>query len=124
MRTVLCGQIIGLLAIGMLQASGSYAANKAAMKMVTMKELADSTLPPSQQVIYKTIGDTNLKLDVYFPDQHTPASNTPALVFLHGGGWGGGELAMFAPHCRYFASRGAVAFNVEYRLIAKKNDGL
>ena len=41
------------------------------------------------------------------------------LVFIHGGGWGSGDPNLFYPHCRYFASRGAVAVSVRYRLVTK-----
>ena len=45
----------------------------------------------------------------------------PAVVFIHGGAWIAGDGKVFFPHARYFASRGAVTFSIEYRL--EKADG-
>lgn len=72
-------------------------------------------------VTYKTVGTQELKLFVYAP----PAADAgkvvsrPAVVFIHGGGWGAGKPDLFFPHCRYFAARGWVAIAVQYRLTAQ-----
>jgi acetyl esterase len=66
--------------------------------------------------VYKESGGTRLKLFICYPPKHIPGMKTPAIVFLHGGGWIDGEPQLFFPHARYFASRGMVAFCVEYRL--------
>ncbi len=66
---------------------------------------------------YKTVGGRPLTLDLYFPSNHNPkVDRRAAMVFIHGGGWGTGNPDMFAPHSRYFASRGLVAMTVQYRL--------
>lgn len=66
---------------------------------------------------YKTVGGEPLKLFIYSPTNHNPkVDRRPALLFIHGGGWGGGTPDFFAPHCRYFAARGLVAMTVQYRL--------
>ena len=43
---------------------------------------------------------------------------------IHGGGWTSGTPPFFFPHCRYFASRGAVAFSIQYRLADEKRSNL
>ena len=45
----------------------------------------------------------------------------PAIVLIHGGAWLAGDASVFYPHARYFASRGMVAFSIDYRLL--KPDG-
>lgn len=92
--------------------------------------------------IYRTFGERVLRLNIYRPpaassEKATETSGTkgpvatapaatrpgvtgrPAILFIHGGGWGAGKPALFEPHARYFASRGLVAVTVEYRLTSE-----
>ncbi len=66
--------------------------------------------------VYKTIGETELRLYIYKPEKQDIKTRLPAIVFFHGGGWRDGPPAQFFAHCEYFASRGMVAITVEYRL--------
>ncbi|MEL7312823.1 MAG: prolyl oligopeptidase family serine peptidase, partial [Pseudomonadota bacterium] len=59
----------------------------------------------------------DLLLDIY-----TPVSNAverPAMVFIHGGGFIGGDKGTDAPveFARYFAERGFVSLSINYRLL-------
>lgn len=80
---------------------------------------------------YKTVGARSLKLYIYLPpsnsmgravspltaaDPERSDARRPAILFIHGGGWGAGKPDFFFPHCRYFAARGVVAMTVQYRL--------
>ena len=81
----------------------------------------------SAQGYHGTCEAMDLVLDV-----HTPALNTtvglqphklmPAVIFFHGGGWGGGDKSgaggqpYMTAQCQRWASRGFVVFNVDYRL--------
>ena len=40
----------------------------------------------------------------------------PAMVFVHGGAWSGGDKAYHAPDCTFWASYGFVGVNINYRL--------
>lgn len=75
--------------------------------------------PPSEQVVYKTIGDSELVMDVYLPAGFTPSDQRPAILFFHGGSWSGGWKTHFAPQCHYLASRGMVAITVGYRVSSR-----
>jgi acetyl esterase/lipase len=66
--------------------------------------------------VYKTIGDTQLKLHIFEPSGHSKSEQAPAVVFFFGGGWKGGSPSQFEPHCRYLASRGMVAITADYRV--------
>ena len=99
-----------LLTIGMLVVSADAA---------TLRELSAGAAP--QERTYKTIGDVALKLYYFVPPDPTNGQSHPAVVWIHGGGWVGGTLDGFMPHARYMAARGAVGFNIEYRLL--KPDG-
>ena len=64
----------------------------------------------------------NLTLDVYEPIAHVGAAASaalrPAIVIAHGGGNVGGDKATvyLEGQAQFFAARGFVAFNIEYRL--------
>lgn len=41
----------------------------------------------------------------------------PVLVYIHGGGWLGGDKCHYARICRQFAEAGVLVFNINYRLV-------
>jgi acetyl esterase/lipase len=67
-------------------------------------------------MIYKKVGDVELKAYVYFPKSHKVSDNRAAIVFFFGGGWNGGTPTQFEEHCQYLAARGMVAVTVDYRV--------
>ncbi len=77
---------------------------------------------PTKEYVYKTIGEKELKLHVDFPPGWKKTDKRPVIVFFHGGSWKGGSVRSFAVQAKYFASRGLVCANVDYRL--KNKDGV
>ena len=75
---------------------------------------------PDKAVIYKTIGDVELKLHVFQPEGHRPADQRPAIVFFFGGSWSSGAPTQFYQQARELADLGFVAMSAEYR-VAKRN---
>jgi len=71
---------------------------------------------PDERLVYKTAGETELKLHVFYPEGHKASDQRPAIVFFFGGGWVDGSPSQFFPHCDYLASRGMVAMSAEYRV--------
>lgn len=71
---------------------------------------------PTRSVVYRKIGDVELRLHVFEPKGHKKTDKRPAIVFFFGGGWNGGTPSQFYPHCSYLASRGMVAMSAEYRV--------
>ena len=71
---------------------------------------------PTRKLVYKTINDVKLSLDVFLPPGHKPDDRRGAIVFFFGGGWKGGSPGQFYPHCRDLAARGMVAASAEYRV--------
>jgi acetyl esterase/lipase len=65
---------------------------------------------------YKTINGVPLNLEIFSPTDLKAGDKRPCVVLIHGGAWLAGDGKVFYPHARYFASRGAVAISVEYRL--------
>ena len=63
---------------------------------------------------YGTGGDRNLHLDLYLPRGRTKP--TPAILFIHGGAWKGGQRSDMKFYCVKFAEKGYVTATVTYRL--------
>jgi acetyl esterase/lipase len=76
-----------------------------------------------ETLIYKTVGETPLKLLVDKPDDWKAGDKRPAVVWFFGGGWVGGSIKQFQRHAAYLAKRGMVGIRVEYRVIPKGDNG-
>lgn len=70
-----------------------------------------------KDVEYGRAGLRRLLLDLYLPDGLTKP--TPALLFIHGGGWKGGKKEDYAYYCIRYAARGYVVASVSYRLVGE-----
>lgn len=81
---------------------------------VSFRELACG--PEPKTCVYKTVGGHDLRLFYFEPGDAKLGELRPAVVWIHGGAWIGGTLDGFMLHARYTAARGAVGFNLEYRL--------
>ncbi|HAS81383.1 MAG TPA: peptidase S9 [Verrucomicrobia bacterium] len=71
---------------------------------------------PDKSVVFKTLGEVELKLHIFNPEGHQATDKRRAIVFFFGGGWLGGSTSQFYPHCEHLASRGMVAISAEYRV--------
>ena len=83
---------------------------------VTFSELLKPEPAPIAQV-YKKVASQELRLYRFPPADLKPTERRAAVLCIHGGAWRGGSADVFFPHARYFATRGAVGFSVEYRLL-------
>lgn len=68
--------------------------------------------------VYKSIGQTDLRLHVFAPSGEGSARQ-PAIVFFFGGGWTNGDVGQFVPQSQYLAGRGMVAIVADYRVFAR-----
>jgi len=75
------------------------------------RELLDRATP----LVYKQVGDQELKVHVFQPEDSSEGLR-PAMLFFFGSFWDQGSISQFAPQCAYYASRGVVAGAVEYRV--------
>lgn len=73
--------------------------------------------PTERNVVYGTVSGENLYLDVYRPKD--TQSKHPAIVFIHGGGFRGGDKSQFGWHANQVIEKGYVAFSLNYRLAPK-----
>jgi len=86
---------------------------------VTVSALTITGFEPDEQVVYKKTAQGELKLHVFYPENHKVSEKRPVILFFHGGGWAGGSPSYFYPQADYLASRGMVAISAEYRLKGK-----
>ena len=69
-----------------------------------------------ERVLYKSTDQADLNIFVYKPVDFDKSQTYSCIVFFHGGGWNSGDYKQFERQSIYFASRGMVAFSVEYRI--------
>jgi acetyl esterase/lipase len=65
-------------------------------------------------IVFGKGGTRELTLDLTRPKQHQ--TNMPAVVFIHGGGWVGGDKASFHPFMFHLSQGGVVCVTAAYRL--------
>ena len=84
--------------------------------------LAPGPAPDEQR--YVIAGTPEQSLFMFAPADRKPGLLRPAIVCIHGGAWVAGNAEAFFPLARYFASRGMVAFSINYRLASADGTGL
>jgi acetyl esterase/lipase len=72
-------------------------------------------------VVYKTVDGVNLDLLLLLPKEKK-VEKSPLVVYIHGGGWGGGDKYKVLRTdvlsvCRELNSRGIACASIEYRLV-------
>lgn len=80
-------------------------------------------LQPTQLVVYKRVGDRELKLHLFLPPNWKATDRRSCFLTIHGGGWIGGDARRMYAFAAHFAKLGMVAASVEYRL-AKPGKGV
>ena len=68
-----------------------------------------------KNIEYKSIDGKSLQLDIYKPKNIKKSA--PLLVFIHGGGWKGGNRSDYLIYLVDFAKRGYITATVSYRLL-------
>jgi predicted esterase len=91
----------------------------------TYTVIAEQNVKYGEGLSHQTINSTSstimdLKLDVYKPANNS--KKKPAILLIHGGGFVGGDKSdvNIVNLANYFASRGWVAFSINYRLQGNK----
>jgi len=78
----------------------------------------------SKSVVYKKIGERELRMEIDFPPDWKPTDKRVAIVFWSGGAFKNGRTGQFRRQARYLADRGMVAFRAEYRDRTRDNADL
>ena len=92
-----------------------------AIVQVTNKKNEPAKIVPNEVVVYKTIGDAELKLHVFERADHKAADQSPAVVFFFGGGWRVGHPGQFYEQAQFLADKGVVCFSANYRVKSRNN---
>ena len=71
---------------------------------------------PDATVTYRTVGDVELKLEIFRPKGWKASDERPAIIFFFGGGWNGGTTKQFYPQAHRLTTRGMVAYCADYRV--------
>ncbi len=78
----------------------------------------NSTVEVHKDMVYGVAEGESLKLDLFLPTA-PPGRARPAILFIHGGGWVGGDKSEFDGKAEEMAKRGYVAVTANYRLAPK-----
>jgi acetyl esterase/lipase len=76
-------------------------------------------LEPTRVVVYKTVGDRDLHLNIFEPQGFRRSDRRACFLTIHGGGWTGLEPRRQYPFAAHFAKLGMVSIAVEYRLFKR-----
>jgi acetyl esterase/lipase len=79
-------------------------------------------LTPTRKITYKKVGDRELTLHVFQPDEWRASDKRVCYITIHGGGWTGmGPERMYA-FADHYAKLGLVSISVQYRLASTKTN--
>lgn len=80
-----------------------------------------SNLQPTRLVVYKRVGDRELKLHLFLPADWKATDRRSCFLTIHGGGWTGGDAPRMYAFAAHFAKLGMVSASIEYRLLKAGN---
>ncbi|MFI1772014.1 alpha/beta hydrolase fold domain-containing protein [Thalassobellus citreus] len=80
-----------------------------------IEPLVSKAICYKEDVVYKKVDGTKLRLDVYIP-KNKNSKRYPAVLLIHGGGWLVGSKENERIMAQYLADNGFVAISVSYRL--------
>ena len=84
------------------------------IKLVDTEPETPETIAEYRDIVYKSIDDVQLMLDIYKLKNLGGAQ--PLLVFIHGGGWRSGKKEDYRLYNLAFAQKGFVTASISYRL--------
>ena len=91
----------------------AFALNQISMAKIQEDHPAPEGVTVEKNIAYANLSPRNL-LDVYRPKPSAKAP--PILLFIHGGGWSGGDKHDYEIYCNRFAEWGYVVASMMYRL--------
>ncbi len=84
-------------------------------QMINKKPAIPESVQEFKNIEYKNVNGKSLQLDIYKPQNLNKTA--PLLVFIHGGGWRGGDRADYLVYLIAFANKGYVTATVSYRFL-------
>ena len=81
---------------------------------------SQSNYPPkinaNETVTYKQTTQADLKLWIFYPDNHKKNDAAACIIFFFGGGWNAGTPEQFIEQSKYLQQLGMVAIIADYRV--------
>jgi len=74
----------------------------------------------TKKLTYKTVDGVDLEMYVFEPKEPANGKLRPAVLYIHGGGWVGGDPSVAAFESLYLSRQGMVAATIRYRLLGNK----
>jgi len=115
--TLILGQTIDLI-----PRDTSYTARSTYLKICnkypyaeSVKEFHHPGIKEVSNIVYKTLGNRKLHMDIYIPVT-LKEDKKPCILCIHGGGWASGNKSLLAPLAQALVITGYMAATVEYRL--------
>jgi len=84
-------------------------------KLVDRQPAVPQEIEEIKNIEYKNVKGKSLQIDMYKPRKLT--EKVPLLVFIHGGGWKGGDRADYKVYLLPFAKKGYITATVSYRFV-------
>ena len=79
------------------------------------KEPAEPT-EPRKELIYRKVGDAELKMVINYPTGHKKGDRMPAIVFFYGGGWFTASSTQFSGQANRLKNEGMITILADYRV--------
>jgi acetyl esterase/lipase len=119
---LICGSVMAATEPGYPPEAPGYSSRLtlgAAFSLKQIKLITQPTnLPPGvveeKNLEYGNTGGHSLRLDLFHPEK--TAAAVPAIIFIHGGAWSGGNRDMLRIYAISYAQRGYVTAAITYRL--------
>jgi len=108
-----------LAAVPPLQAMGVARANDVPLSLGRYVRGLDLPTVEPQEVVFATVNDQSLALDVYGVE--ASGEVRPAVIVVHGGSWRGGRKSDFPRWNEWLVAQGYTVFDIEYRLQPQPN---
>ncbi len=83
--------------------------------MINRRPAVPEDIQEIKNIEYKNVNGKSLQMDIYKPKNLI--STAPLLVFIHGGGWRGGDRADYLVYLIAFAKKGYITATVSYRFL-------
>jgi len=90
----------------------SYALGR--LELIEKDFLLPENIKEYKDITYKTIENTDLKLDIYH--LKNISKPTPLIIFIHGGAWKKGDKHDYWPYLIPYAEKGYITATIQYRL--------
>jgi|GEM_PF-1013025 len=89
-------------------------------EIAALPETQQEALAKASKVLtYKTVDGLDLEMHVFLPEKPADGKLSPGVLFIHGGGWVGGDPSVHAFESLHLSRQGMVCATIRYRLLSQ-----